>query len=706
MSRAVHRASVVATSVALVAAAIGFAPAASAVACPTLAVETPSGSGVCVWGLTGAASIPTTIPAGVTSVDVLLVGGGGGGGGGYSKPGSGGGGGAVRLASNVSVSAGAAIVATIGSGGAGGVVAGSGADGASGSSSTLTFGGLAAAATAQGGTGGKGSVGSRSGGGSSGYTEPPAAPSANGSGGIAANPAGGGGGGASGSGSDATNSAAGAGGSAFSPSSGSWVTVLPLLSGGLTGPFGGGGGGGGAHPAGSTGGAGGQGAGAGGNGTSPANAGGAGTKAGGGGGGGSAIAGGGAAGGRGADGIVLIAFTYTPPATAPDAPTSLVATDGDAQTSIAFTAGSNNGAAITNYKYSTDNGGTWQAFSPAVTSSPAIIGSLTNGVTYQVMLKAVNSAGDGAASTAVSVSPVSSTPPAPPPTPSAPAASTPEPAIVAPVTTLPVRQALDPVPPGTTASIPAAGLSPDQTAALLGGAPEAVATRSMTIGDASAVEMVGSSFTMAVGAASTEARSSTGTSSLTFAPGGRAVIQGSGYESDTEIRFFIFSDPTDLGVLRTDGEGRVRGEIALPRGLPSGTHTFQAVGYARDGLVRALSLGVLMSSEQAPAVRTRVARATIHFTALSSRLSSGAQASLKRLARGPGRSAVRSIVVGYVQDSGVNSNDRALAVARAHTVAAYLQSMGVKGSVAQRASSSHGSGWAGRKAVVTIRYVT
>ena len=403
---------------------------------------------------------------------------------------------------------------------------------------------------------------------------------------------------------------------------------------------------------------------------------------------------------------MLIAFTYTPPATAPDAPTSLVATDGDAQTSIAFTAGSNNGAAITNYKYSTDNGGTWQAFSPAVTSSPAIIGSLTNGVTYQVMLKAVNSAGDGAASTAVSVSPVSSTPPAPPPTPSAPAASTPEPAIVAPVTTLPVRQALDPVPPGTTASIPAAGLSPDQTAALLGGAPEAVATRSMTIGDASAVEMVGSSFTMAVGAASTEARSSTGTSSLTFAPGGRAVIQGSGYESDTEIRFFIFSDPTDLGVLRTDGEGRVRGEIALPRGLPSGTHTFQAVGYARDGLVRALSLGVLMSSEQAPAVRTRVARATIHFTALSSRLSSGAQASLKRLARGPGRSAVRSIVVGYVQDSGVNSNDRALAVARAHTVAAYLQSMGVKGSVAQRASSSHGSGWAGRKAVVTIRYVT
>lgn len=85
-------------------------------------------------------------------------------------------------------------------------------------------------------------------------------------------------------------------------------------------------------------------------------------------------------------------------AIAPGAPTINSVTAGDAQVSLAFTAGNNGGAAITNYKYSTDNGSNW--VSAGTTSSPITITGLTNGTTYNFKLRAVNSVGDGTASSA------------------------------------------------------------------------------------------------------------------------------------------------------------------------------------------------------------------------------------------------------------------------------------------------------------------
>ena len=99
--------------------------------------------------------------------------------------------------------------------------------------------------------------------------------------------------------------------------------------------------------------------------------------------------------------------TAAPQAVAPSAPTALAATRGDASISIAFTAGANGGAAISNYEYELNGSGTWVAFSPAQTSSPVTISSLTNGTAYTVKLRAVNTAGSGAASSATSsVTPV------------------------------------------------------------------------------------------------------------------------------------------------------------------------------------------------------------------------------------------------------------------------------------------------------------
>jgi endonuclease YncB( thermonuclease family) len=93
------------------------------------------------------------------------------------------------------------------------------------------------------------------------------------------------------------------------------------------------------------------------------------------------------------------------PYTTPAAPTSLAVTNGNGQVGISFTAGTNNGSAITNYQYSIDGGTSFTAFSPAQNASPVTITGLSNGTTYSLALKAVNAAGAGTASTNVSGAP-------------------------------------------------------------------------------------------------------------------------------------------------------------------------------------------------------------------------------------------------------------------------------------------------------------
>ena len=100
------------------------------------------------------------------------------------------------------------------------------------------------------------------------------------------------------------------------------------------------------------------------------------------------------------------------PATIPGAPTIGVITPANGQLSVAFTAGTIGGSAITNYKYSSDNGSTFTACSPEQTTSPVVITGLTNGTPYNVQLKAVNAVGDGTATSSTAATPAT-TPGAP-----------------------------------------------------------------------------------------------------------------------------------------------------------------------------------------------------------------------------------------------------------------------------------------------------
>jgi hypothetical protein len=97
-------------------------------------------------------------------------------------------------------------------------------------------------------------------------------------------------------------------------------------------------------------------------------------------------------------------------AVAPSAPVINSITAGDGQLSVNFTASSNGGSAITNYKYSI-NGSTYTAFSPSTTTSPLVITGLTNDTTYPVTIKAVNAINDSSASNSISATPTLTVPP-------------------------------------------------------------------------------------------------------------------------------------------------------------------------------------------------------------------------------------------------------------------------------------------------------
>lgn len=85
----------------------------------------------------------------------------------------------------------------------------------------------------------------------------------------------------------------------------------------------------------------------------------------------------------------------------PTPPTNLSSIEGNQQLTISFTAPSfNGGLTIGNYEYalSTNSGssyGAWTPFSPVDTSSPVVIGGLTNGQAYHVKLRARNALGGG-----------------------------------------------------------------------------------------------------------------------------------------------------------------------------------------------------------------------------------------------------------------------------------------------------------------------
>jgi len=89
----------------------------------------------------------------------------------------------------------------------------------------------------------------------------------------------------------------------------------------------------------------------------------------------------------------------------PAPPTNLSIVPGNSSAVATFTPGADNGSSITNYLNSLNGGTTFTAFSPAQTTSPLTISPLTNGVSYTIQIKAVNSVGTSLASSNLYITP-------------------------------------------------------------------------------------------------------------------------------------------------------------------------------------------------------------------------------------------------------------------------------------------------------------
>lgn len=105
-------------------------------------------------------------------------------------------------------------------------------------------------------------------------------------------------------------------------------------------------------------------------------------------------------------------------ATVPDAPTSLTATPSSTQMALSWTAPVNNGGAsisdyLVEYKLATEPT-TWTTFNDGVSASTtALVTSLTNGLSYNFRVSAINIAGTGAVSNTATATPALSVPTAP-----------------------------------------------------------------------------------------------------------------------------------------------------------------------------------------------------------------------------------------------------------------------------------------------------
>jgi hypothetical protein len=108
-------------------------------------------------------------------------------------------------------------------------------------------------------------------------------------------------------------------------------------------------------------------------------------------------------------------FSFTPPSSTtayvyqpPSAPIIDSITANNTTLTVYFTAGAANGSTVSNYQFSTNNGGSFSVLSPTDAVSPITITGLTNGTTYQIVIKAISNLGVGLASNMVASAPTAS----------------------------------------------------------------------------------------------------------------------------------------------------------------------------------------------------------------------------------------------------------------------------------------------------------
>lgn len=181
-----------------------------------------------------------------------------------------------------------------------------------------------------------------------------------------------------------------------------------------------------------------------------------------------------------------------------------------------------------------------------------------------------------------------------------------------------------------------------------------------------------------------------------------AISKGTGFKPNSQVRFYMLPDKT-IGTLTTDKAGSYSASVPIPPGLTPGVHTVQVNGYAPDGSVRSLSLGVVVQQPARDTTKTTTVR--VFFAPMSAELTSASKARLRALVKRSGKSVVNATVVGYVQPTSITANDESLSSRRARVVANFLRSLGVEGDFDIRGSGvASQNGATARRVNVSVTY--
>jgi hypothetical protein len=329
----------------------------------------------------------------------------------------------------------------------------------------------------------------------------------------------------------------------------------------------------------------------------------------------------------------------------PPTPTGLTATPGNASVTLSWTAGTYGGPEVTDYviQYSTDES-TWLTFTDGTSAATsATVSGLTNGTTYFFRVSAANSLGTSTASSTVSTIPVA--PPAqvsapaqtatPTPTPSrratpAPAASPQQTSQIesgtatrpAPLVARVVEElveALKPVVVNVLAAPPANAPVLDVDTALnlvtstankvIGSTPSLVlfdgqfqASRVVILDNTTAQIVAPNGGLLNLQAKKGDELISVSDSGrIQMAQSNLVEAQGDGLAPNTEFAVYLFSDPTLLGIGRTNDKGEFFVSFAIENEIPLGDHTLQVNGLLADGRTSSVSIPVSVIDEDVAA---------------------------------------------------------------------------------------------------------
>jgi hypothetical protein len=85
------------------------------------------------------------------------------------------------------------------------------------------------------------------------------------------------------------------------------------------------------------------------------------------------------------------------------------------------------------------------------------------------------------------------------------------------------------------------------------------------------------------------------------------VVDAKGFGPKEDLEAWLFSEPTNIGVVTTDGNGRARGTFAVPANLTEGEHRFVLRSATKAGEETVIALGIVAGAENTGASGTSVA---------------------------------------------------------------------------------------------------